>query len=131
MLTSIDGQQIEVQENYITSGSVMHDAVYVPGGRNSVDSLMTQGDAIHFINEAFKHCKAIAASNEGVDLLISSDINHVSIAESDNGSMIFSDTGVVTVGNASDLNDFAQEFIKAIAEHRHWARQMHKELVPA
>jgi len=131
MLTSIDGQQIEVQENYITSGSVMHDAVYVPGGRNSVNSLMTQGDAIHFINEAFKHCKAIAASNEGVDLLISSDINHVSIAESDNGSMIFSDTGVVTVGNASDLNDFAQEFIKAIAEHRHWARQMHKELVPA
>jgi hypothetical protein len=27
-----------------------------------------------FVNEAFKHCKALAASGEGVDLLLASDI---------------------------------------------------------
>jgi catalase len=35
--------------------------------------LKTQGDAIHFIDEAFKHCKAIAATSEGVKLLAASE----------------------------------------------------------
>lgn len=130
MLTSTDGRQLEVQESYSTTGSVLHDAVYVPGGRKSIDSLMQQGDAIHFINEAFKHCKAIAASNEGVDLLTTADINHISMAETYSHGL-FSDTGVVTIRDSADLKDFAQEFIHAIAEHRHWARQQQKELVPA
>ncbi|GAB6180922.1 hypothetical protein JCM14036_22410 [Desulfotomaculum defluvii] len=41
---------------------------------------MKQGDAIHFVNEAFKHAKAIGATNEGVDLLTASQIQGVPTA---------------------------------------------------
>ncbi len=68
MITSIDGQQLEVKKNYQTAGSIMYDAVYITGGRRCIDTLLMLGDAIHFVNEAFKHAKTISATNEGVDL---------------------------------------------------------------
>ena len=54
-------RQLEVGESYITNGLIMYDAVYIPGGRQSANSLMTQGEALYFVNEAFKHVKAIGA----------------------------------------------------------------------
>ncbi|KUG05474.1 catalase [hydrocarbon metagenome] len=129
MLSSNDGQQIEVQENYHTTASVMYDAVYMPGGQESVSSLMKQGDAVYFINESFKHCKPIGASNEGVDMLNECNFGDISLAGTDN--TVLSDAGVVTVRNTAELGQFAEEFIGAIAEHRHWNRQGQKEMVPA
>lgn len=43
---------------------------FIPGGKENLDQLMMRGDAIHFVNEAFKHHKPIAALGEGVGLLI-------------------------------------------------------------
>src|SRR5690606_17313387 len=68
-VTSDDRQTVKVDKMFVTTGSIMYDAVYVPGGRQSAAALKAQGDAVHFINEAFRHCKAIAASSDGVDLL--------------------------------------------------------------
>lgn len=104
----------------------MFDAIYIPGGQQSIEALKQQGDAIHFINEAFKHCKAIAATGEGVELLEASNITGVRLAE----EQLQSDKGVVTVRNATDMHAVAQQFIQAIAQHRHWMRE-HKEMVPA
>ena len=42
-----------------------------PGGETSVNSLKNKPEAILFINEAYRHCKAIAATGEAVDLLSS------------------------------------------------------------
>lgn len=131
MLKSSDGQQqLEVQENYHTAASVLYDAVYVPGGRQSVDSLKQHGCALHFINESFKHCKAIGASNEGIDLLNAAEIDHISMAGTNTNNTLLSNLGVVTISNTTDLGNFTQEFIKAIAEHRHWGRTQ-KDMVPA
>lgn len=131
MLKSSDGQQqLEVQENYHTAASVLYDAVYVPGGRQSVDSLKQHGCALHFINESFKHCKAIGASNEGIDLLNAAEIDHISMAGTNTNNTLLSNLGVVTISNTTDLGNFTQEFIKAIAEHRHWDRTQ-KDMVPA
>ncbi len=126
MIKSADGQEVEVDKTFLTSASVMYDAVYVPGGKQSIQTLSIQGDAIHFINEAFKHCKAIAATGEGVDLLSKSEIKGVALAE----GQVKSDKGVVTDRDASDINSVAQEFIQAIAQHRNWTRE-EKEMVPA
>ncbi|HZG74914.1 MAG TPA: hypothetical protein VEZ72_03565 [Paenibacillus sp.] len=63
--------------------SILYDAVYIPGGRQSVDALMAQGDALHFVNEAFKHAKIVGASNEGVDLLAPSQIAGTPLAGAD------------------------------------------------
>ncbi len=121
-----NGQEIEVDKNYISTASTQFDAVYIPGGRENVDSLKKRGDVLHFVNEAFKHCKAIAAINESVELLKKSDITGFSISDGE----ITSDKGIITVSNNdADMNNFAKEFIDAIAMHRHWDRE--KEEVPA
>lgn len=131
MITSEDGKQIEVGRNYLNAASIMYDAVYVTGGKQNIDSLLKQGDALHFINEAFKHVKAIGATNEGVDLLAASQIQGVAIAGNENKGELITELGVVTIRNSADINGFNKEFIKAIADHRHWARKNQKDMVPA
>ena len=136
MVTSVDGRQLEVNKIYVNSGSIMYDAVYVTGGRQNVDTLMTQGDAVHFVNEAFKHCKPIGATNEGVDLLAVSQIKGVTLAGPETIAQLFNELGVVTLRNAADMGNvgqagyFSQEFINAIAQHRHWGRHNVKKMVP-
>jgi catalase len=139
MLTAANGQQLLVDKNYATTSSIHYDAVYVTGGRQSVDTLMTHGSALHFINEAFKHAKTIGATNEGVDLLDASQIQGVSTAGSAGSNAraeLVNDLGIVTIRNATDMGavdqdgTFSKTFIKAIAQHRHWDREMQKRQVP-
>src|SRR5690606_41950942 len=52
-----------------TTESVLYDAVYIPGGQASIDALLKKAKFQKFINEALKHCKAIAADKEGEKLL--------------------------------------------------------------
>jgi catalase len=131
MLTSVEGPQLEVNKNYASTGSIMYDAVYVTGGRQCVDMLLQQGDALHFVNEAFKHAKAIGATNEGVDLLDASQIKNVPTAGLHSKAQLVNELGVVSIRNAADMGYFSEKFIEAIAQHRHWIRQAQKELVPA
>ncbi|MCK9526271.1 MAG: catalase [Limnochordia bacterium] len=125
------GRQMQVNRNYQTASSVFFDAVYIPGGRASVDTLLTHGDAMHFVNEAFKHAKSVAASNEGVDLFEQSEILGVRLAPFDSSGQVIYEKGVVTIRNATDLGAFADEFLGAIAEHRHWIRLAEKDMVTA
>ena len=121
-----DGQEIPVEMTFVTAASVMFDAVYVPGGAQSIKTLKQQGEAVHFINEAFKHCKAIAATSEGVELLSMANLEGVKLSQDG----VRSEMGVVTSGQASNLKSIADDFISAIAQHRHWMRYQ-KEMVPA
>mgnify|MGYP002785310290 FL=1 len=127
MVNSADGLSVEVDELFITTASVIYDAIYVPGGQQSIETLKMQGDALHFINEAFRHGKAIAAIGEGIDLLTASDMVGAEFAEQ-NGQ-IAADQGVVTTRQGSVI-ELSQRFIQAIAQHRHWTRAQ-KEQVPA
>jgi catalase len=129
MVKSADGQELEVDEMFVTTASVVFDAVFVPGGQKSIETLQTQGHGVHWINETFKHCKPIAAVGEGVDLLNASDILGVQLAEEHGKRSVVADQGVVT-SRAADLDAVAEQFIEAIAQHRHWAREQ-KDMVPA
>jgi catalase len=77
-------------------------------------------------NEAFKHCKPLAAIAERVELLNASDIKDVKISD----DSMQNDKGVVTAKNPSNLDEFAKSFIDAIAQHRFWMRE-EKDRVPA
>ncbi len=110
-IKSSDGKQIAVDESFLIATSVVYDAVFVPGGAQSVDALKQEMDAIHFVNEAFKHCKAIAAVGEGVGF-----IRDTFAGKAKNDKAVILDKG-----NAGDT---AGKFIKAIAEHRNWEREM-------
>lgn len=107
------GSKLKVDETFLTTSSVLFDAVYVPGGRQSVDSLIAGVDAIHFIDEAFKHGKAIAAEGEGSEL---AELSFAGNAEND---------PAVLIGEG-----VAADFISAIAKHRNWERET-KGKVPA
>jgi len=124
-LKTKDGQEMEADKTFLTGASVMFDAIYVPGGAQSVEMLKMNVEALDFINEAFKHCKPIAATGEGVELLKASMIQGVTLAD----SSMQDDKGVVTTQNA-DGSEIAKSFIQAIAQHRHWTR-IHKDKVLA
>ena len=64
-----DGSEMKVDHALRTVASVLFDAVYIPGGEKNFNALSEEADAIEFVNEAFRHCKAIAATGEGVNFV--------------------------------------------------------------
>jgi len=130
VLTSAAGSEVNIDFSLLTSSSVMFDAVYVPGGEKSVETLKGEGNALHFINEAYKHCKTIAASGAGIELLRASSLGADKLPEPNAaGNQIIADEGVIISRNAQ-ADDVAAKFLQAIAQHRHWGREM-KDQVPA
>lgn len=122
---SSSGQEIMTDKTYLTTASVVYDALFIPGGKH-VETLMRQGDSIHFVNEAFRHCKPIGATGEGIRFLESTQIRGVEFASDG----VMNSKGVVTLWAASEMDSFRKEFRNAIAQHRHWIRE-EKEMVPA
>ncbi|UYY99006.1 catalase [Peribacillus frigoritolerans] len=107
VVTSSEGQQVEVNQTFLTADSVLFDAVYVAGGQESVDALMASKEPIYFVDEAYNHFKAIGAGKEGAEIL-----SKAGIVSNDPAS------GIVAV---TDQNS-GSAFIEAIAKHRHWKR---------
>jgi len=122
-LTGADGETIKADFSFLTGASVLFDAVYVPGGEASTEALTNEPEAVNFLNEAHKHCKPLAASGEGVDLLNSSDARVDITTQKSGGDGLGINRGVVTSRNARLSDRFSKEFIKAIAQHRHWERE--------
>ncbi len=105
-----NGRMIPVDKSLLNASSVLFDAVYVPGGAGSVKTLAGEADAIHFLNQAYKHCKAIAADSDAAELMKASYVPADAV-------------GIIPDGNAG-------KFIDAIAMHRFWEREQTSK-VPA
>ncbi len=128
-LQGVSGEAVKIDFSLLTTASVLFDAVYVPGGELSIRTLLREPDAIHFVNEAYKHCKAVAATGEGVNLLAASSIGLEKTNNENSGkNKLVADEGVITSPNQT--NKVATEFINAIAQHRFWNREMNDQ-VPA
>jgi catalase len=59
-----DGAGVVAHHHFEGQRSTLYDALYIPSGEHG-KALMTNGRVIHWIREAFGHCKAIAAVGEG------------------------------------------------------------------
>ncbi|MGH3391815.1 MAG: catalase [Actinomadura sp.] len=119
---------VEVTHALPTVGSVLYDAVVVPGGKESVSALTADGDAVHFVAEAFKHGKAIGALGAGIGLLEAARIRGVRLANAHESEA--ADLGVITqTAEGGAGSGFLGALTQAIAAHRHWNRPM--EGVPA
>jgi catalase len=116
---------IPVDKSLLTTASVFYDAVYVPGGTNSVGTLEADADAIHFLNEAFKHCKAIAADDDALQVLEATYF--AKKLPTDNDDDTVSSEGVII---GIDADNIARQFIEAIKQHRFWDREVPRK-VPA
>ncbi|AMR26503.1 catalase HPII [Hymenobacter psoromatis] len=109
------GEEIMANWTFQTTSSALFDAVYVAGGADSVNMLKQDADAVRFVNEAFRHCKPLAAAAEGVELL--------EAAAYPGATDIMEAEGVVTSTTAKGA-DLTKSFIKAIAHHRFWSREL-------
>eukprot|EP01012_Entosiphon_sulcatum_P052185 TRINITY_DN71713_c0_g1_i1.p1 TRINITY_DN71713_c0_g1~~TRINITY_DN71713_c0_g1_i1.p1 ORF type:complete len:186 (-),score=26.63 TRINITY_DN71713_c0_g1_i1:68-592(-) len=117
-IISIDDKKITVDESFLTAASVLYDAVYVPGGGNSVATLEAEANAIQFLNEAFKHCKAIAADEDAIQVIESTYFFKKLPAEYSTETVLRE--GILIFADVKQLSD---TFIKMIAMHRFWERE--------
>lgn len=108
-MKSSDGQLYIPDHALSTTSSVCFDALYICGGAKSAEGFTRPGNknmTVDFINEAFRHCKAIYF---GADTDTLKNLTDVALIK-------HKDPGVI-VANNSDSDDL---FIDAIANHRVW-----------
>lgn len=114
--------------------STMVDAVFVPGGKESIATLSKNGRALHWVREAFGHLKTVGGTGEGVELLkLALVLPGVSISS---GSDAVESYGVVTMGSvehsgigetwnaAKGATTFVAKFFSSIAMHRNYQREL-------
>jgi catalase len=106
-----DGSTTEIQHSYLTEASVLYDAFFTPEG-NHVKALAQNPDYIHFINEGYRHCKAISFAKGAEEL-----------AEK---CFIEKDPGVIF----ESKDNLEKDFISAMKKHRIWEREKPRK-VPA
>ena len=104
-VTASDKSVFTPHHSLTSTASVCFDAVFVAAGEKSIATLLKEPAAILFVNEAYKHCKAVAFG-KGVDNFIKA--THIKTD--------FNDAGVIVESNTK----FLEIFSKAIANHRVW-----------
>lgn len=115
--------KLPVDHTFLTAASVLYDAVYVPGGTNSVASIEAEADAVHFLNEAFKHCKPIASDLSAIQVLEATYFSKKLPADYDDATIL--KEGLVVL---DDVDQLADKFILAISQHRFWEREKPRKI---
>ncbi len=100
-----NGKELKVDQSYLIAASVLFDGVFIPDGKQNTE-LAEMDEVKEFINDAFKHCKFIAADGSATDVLKMTD------AKPD------SDGGVL-----NNKEDLTTVFIKKLGTHRFWERE--------
>lgn len=112
-ITAATGKKtFTVNASVKTTESVLYDAVYIPGGEDSVNTIMGEAKFIKFVNEAFRHCKAIAADGAGKKLIEATFVKKY------------------TKDKAVHIDEPATKFISSMKQHRNWDRSKIAEKVP-
>jgi catalase len=122
-LETADGGEIKTDRALVTMSSVLYDAVLVAGGEESAETLRHNGEAVHYVAEAYRHGKTIAAIGAGARLLADAPIPASASASADQPDSLVAEPGVVILPEgASDFDAFTAAFAEALAGHRHWER---------
>ncbi|TYR35437.1 catalase [Sphingobacterium phlebotomi] len=106
-----EGGEEQIQHSYLTDASVCYDAFYTPEGE-SVSKLAENPDYLQFINEAYRHCKAIAFAKGAEELAAK--------------SFIKKDKGIIFESE----DNLTSDFIQVMKRHRIWEREKLRK-VPA
>ena len=120
-IIGISGKKIKADQSFLIAASVLFDGVYIAGGNECVQALIGEPDALHFVEEAYKHCKPIAAEN--IEFLAYTYIGNIMKNEGYNEKA----DGVVLKDNKEN---FANAFINALKQHRFWKRE-NENKIPA
>ena len=113
-ISTTNGAALAVDKSLMTVSSVLYDAVYIPGAAKSVDTLSQNTEALEFISQAYKHCKAIAFESDA-EPLIQKTMIAVDLKSSKEIPGI-----IYPVGKKTNLSE---DFMSAIGQHRFWERE--------
>ncbi len=123
-LETDEGTPVDPTHTFLTTSSVLFDAVFVPGGKSAVDTLRQSALATEFLREAHAHAKPIGLLNEGVGLLHAALHTEPQTAKRAGKSGLGADQGVVSGAfeAGEDMDAFNERFLVAIRQHRHFDR---------
>lgn len=107
-----EGGSEVVSHTYTIDASVLYDAIYVPDG-DSISILKDEPDFFHFLNEGYRHCKAIALAKGAESLL---EKTYIKTDEADKGLILESKGKLV------------DDFINAMKAHRVWDRELARKV---
>jgi len=118
-VTAGDGTEKKVDRTLSTAASPLYDATLVAGGAQSMEALGIAGAAGRFVEQTYRHGKAVGAIDEGGLLLAGlSDL----VTASDGAPAVLMEQGVVTWSGRAEpgaCEEFVEGFAEAVAAHRH------------
>lgn len=113
-VTSRGKKSIAVDGSMKGEPSVAFDAVVVLDGNEMSQQILHNGDAIHFLYEAYRHLKTIALTGDAAQVL--------------NALPLKQDAGLLSNPSIAGLED---QLITALKAHRVWDREALAEAIPA
>ncbi len=111
-VAALGGAPLEADATFETMPSCLFDAVAIPDGQRSGDALAALGQAVEFVRDQYRHCKAILANGHGRALLEKAMLP----LDAEDAALLLMDGGDPEAG--------VEAFIAAIARHRNWDRAM-------
>jgi catalase len=119
---SSTGEELAVDRAMTTMASVLYDAVVVASGADAASTLGSDGYALHFIAEAAKHAKPVAALGAGAELVGRATAGVITLSA--DGGAVANEHGVLGAPSArTELPDgFVESFCDLLAGHRVWTR---------
>ncbi|PCH33365.1 catalase [Wolfiporia cocos MD-104 SS10] len=132
------GEGITADHHYEGQRSTLFDAFIIPSGAKHAQTLAQNGRTVHWVREAFGHCKAIGAIGEGVAFLREAvQLPGVSFAADLNSDSVTTSYGVVTTGRydagtaaadtlkiAQGEKGFVSNFAYEVSKHRAFEREL-------
>ncbi|GLB34627.1 putative occurs in almost all aerobically respiring organisms and serves to protect cells from the toxic effects of hydrogen peroxide [Lyophyllum shimeji] len=127
---------VKTDHHFEGQRSTLYDAVFVPSGAQHAKTLSENGRTLHWIREAFGHCKTIGAIGEGAGFVANAlnlpDIKTTTTVGSDEVSNSY---GVITTGKygvmkaasevfAAGQEGFLTSFAYEISRHRCYEREL-------
>ncbi|KAL3423350.1 catalase a [Phlyctema vagabunda] len=139
VIPSSGGKGVVPDHHFEGMRSTAYDSIYLPGGSH-IPSLMKQGRVIHWVREAFGHCKTIGATGEAV-ALVQEACGVAGMAFSTTSNSEITDSyGVVTAGGigassgeggvkeglrmVKGAKSFLDAYAFNISQHRNFKREL-------
>jgi catalase len=109
----MEGDEIEVDVSLAAAPAVLFDALVLPDGAAAVRALKADGRTLEFIKDQYRHCKPILVLRASADLVAACGIP----AALPDGQP---DPGLIV---ATERDAVMDDFVAAVAKHRHFARE--------
>ncbi|WP_372916884.1 catalase [Salegentibacter sp.] len=110
-------KEVKIDNSYITTASVLYDAIYLPAGEKAINKLRDMPEAVFFLNEAFKHCKPIAADSKPEDSILTETFFWKKIKDQN-----LPELGVLS-NEKENFIQLSKDFIESIKKSRFWERE--------